>query len=637
MNPYINFLKSFFNKTRSRQEITLVYFFYVMGCFMKKLLSIVLSFSILSVAFFGCYTTTYAADNDFEKYLQVDADSLTSGQKSAYDSVYGSDGWYIGSDGYLYIKNGVFNNNSLTYKLMQRLTPSAGISASAANVAEVLGRSQVRKDFVNWFQNNIGDMNLKNGVLSIGKNAMSAWGDVFRNNCLDLGSYKLISNNISKNYILELASSRGMSSKYLENITETLNTYDSYFISELTSHDNNHCLFFNSSSNYFLVWDGYSSKNDIKFYGLSGRNVVNYRLPDYFLFSNEFGSISTYNWHALVSTYSYSYHGQPMKVFSSTTSAKFFYGILTSDSTPSVYYYNNYSPTDINVNLSTVKNTNYEQILNNTYNTINEEKNTYITNNSSISEEELQKIIEKALEKYLSDSGDTGGGSGGGSSGGGSGGDSGGSSGGTTTDLSGIEKLLKSIEHFLDLIEQHTGWTDTRLELTNSVLSNMQTVINTIGNTLTGQQDILKEIRDLLDADSGKSIFDHLGDILDNTIGELLGNLLKDLVDFFIGDGGIVEAVTSPASALASTAQTKFPTSIPWDIIAIIRIMSAEPQPPKIDVPFKVERLGIDYTIKIDLSKADKVAELSRNMLTVTFLLFLTIQTRKLYGAMSKN
>lgn len=134
---------------------------------MKKLLSIVLSFSILSVAFFGCYTTTYAADDDFEKYLQVDADSLTSSQKSAYDSVYGSDGWYIGSDGYLYIKNGVFNNNSLTYKLMQRLTPSVGISASAAKVAEVLGRSQLRKDFVNWFHTNIGDMNLKNGILSI--------------------------------------------------------------------------------------------------------------------------------------------------------------------------------------------------------------------------------------------------------------------------------------------------------------------------------------------------------------------------------------------------------------------------------------------------------------------------------------
>lgn len=621
------------------RQIVLIYFFYVMGCFMKKILSIFLSFSILSVAFFGsCLSVSASGDSDFYKYLQVG--EVSEHDKGIYDSVYGSNGWYTDSDGYLWIDKSNNAYNSTSSKVMMSMVPYSGVSASYTAVSSAVNKLYRANKLFDWVNDHKGDMNLKNGILSIGKNAISAWGDVFRNNCLDLGSYKLISNNISKNYILELASSRGLSSKYLEDITATLNTYDSYFISELTGHNNNHCLFFNSSSNYFLVWDGYSSKNDIKFYGLSGRNVVNYRLPDYFLFNNEFGSISTYNWHALKTSYSYSYHGQPMKVFSSTTSAKFFYGILTSDSTPSVYYYNNYSPTDINVNLSTVKNTNYEQVFNNTYNTINEEKNTYITNNSSISEEELQKIIEKALEKYLSDTGNSGGSSGGdsgGSSGGSSGGDSGGSSGGTTTDLSGIEKLLKSIEHFLDLIEQHTGWTDTRLELTNSVLSNMQTVINTIGDTLTGQQDILKEIRDLLDADSGKSIFDHLGNILDNTIGELLGNLLKDLVDFFIGDGGIVEAVTSPASALASTAQTKFPTSIPWDIIAIIRIMSAEPQPPKIDVPFKVERLGIDYTIKIDLSKADKVAELSRNMLTVTFLLFLTIQTRKLYGAMSKN
>ena len=401
-------------------------------------------------------------------------------------------------------------------------------------------------------------------------------------------------------------------------------------------------MFFNSSDNYFLVWDNFvaSSSTNIAFYSLSSSDIVYHPVLGYSISSSGYFSYDRYL-KQLCSTYSYSYHGQPMKVFGSTVSAKMYYGILNSDSVTNYYIYDNYSPTNINVNLSTVKNTNYEQIFNNTYNTINEEKNTYITNNSSISEEELQKIIEKALEKYTSDTGNSGGSSGGdsgGSSGGSSGGDSGGSSsGGSSVDLSGIEKLLKSMEHFLDLIEQHTGWTDTRLELTNSVLSNMQTVINTIGDTLTGQQDILKEIRDLLDVDSGKSIFDHLGDILDNTIGELLGNLLKDLVDFFIGDGGIVEAVTSPASALASTAQTKFPTSIPWDIIAIIRIMSAEPQPPKIDVPFKVERLGIDYTIKIDLSKADKVAELSRNMLTVTFLLFLTIQTRKLYGAMSKN
>ena len=595
---------------------------------MKKLLSIVLSFSILSVAFFGCYTTTYAADNDFEKYLQVDADSLTSGQKSAYDSVYGSDGWYIGSDGYLYIKNGVFNNNSLTYKLMQRLTPSAGISASAAYVAEVLGRNQVRKDFVNWFQNNIGDMNLKNGILSIGKNAISAWSDVFRNNCYDMGGYKIITNNISESEILATASySPNTVYPGVQKLLNGGNT--SFFLWNQPSSSGKYAItylsfFGTSSSTYFTVFD---SSDRLNLYFFSDGSFNN-RSFSFYCYSQSTSSTYSSTYYLFPKLYNFSYHGIPLKVFSSLTSAESYYGILSSDSASNFYFYDNYSPTDININLSTVKNTNYEQILNNTYNSINEEKNTYITNNSSISEDELQKIIEKALEKYISDTGD---------SGGSSGGDSGGSSGGTTTDLSGIEKLLKSIEHFLDLIEQHTGWTDTRLELTNSVLSNMQTVINTIGDTLTGQQDILKEIRDLLDADSGKSIFDHLGDILDNTIGELLGNLLKDLVDFFIGDGGIIEAVTSPASALASTAQSKFPTSIPWDIIAIIRIMSAEPEPPKIDVPFKVERLGIDYTIKIDLSKADKVAELSRNMLTVTFLLFLTIQTRKLYGAMSKN
>lgn len=624
MNPYINFSKSFFNKLRSRQEITLVYFFYVLGCFMKKFLSIVLSFSILSVAFLGCYTTTYASDDDFEKYLQVDADSLTDNQKSIYDSVYGSDGWHIGSDGYLYIKGGIFNNasspsNSCAYKLMQNLVPRTGISANAQSLATILGKSQMRKDFVNWFQNNIGDMNLKNGVLSIGKNAMSAWGDVFRNNCYDMGGYKLITNNIDKSSLLTLCNS--LDADGISNLSSLIDSYDTYFFSPVLSFHQ----FIGCNDDFFLVY----SKDYTYFYHFNSGALEKINFPKIQFFHTGKWSVISGSSSYLYNEYTWYYHGLPLKVFSSSSAAESYYGIHYSSDVSDFYSFDNFEYKDIDINLSAVKNTNYEQIFNNTYNTINEEKNTYITNNSSISEDELQKIIEKALEKYISDTGD---------SGGSSGGDSGGSSsGGTTTDLSGIEKLLKSIEHFLDLIEQHTGWTDTRLELTNSVLSNMQTVINTIGDTLTGQQDILKEIRDLLDADSGKSIFDHLGDILDNTIGELLGNLLKDLVDFFIGDGGIVEAVSSPASALASTAQTKFPTSIPWDIIAIIRIMSAEPQPPKIDVPFKVERLGIDYTIKIDLSKADKVAELSRNMLTVTFLLFLTIQTRKLYGAMSKN
>lgn len=623
------------------RQIVLIYFFYVMGCFMKKILSIFFSISILSVAFFGsCLSVSASGDTDFYKYLQVG--EVSEHDKGIYDSVYGSDGWYTDSDGYLWIdkSNNAYNSNAS--KLMLSIVPRAGVLGNYESIYNGLRRFYNANKLFDWVNDHKGDMNLKNGILSIGKNAISAWGDVFRNNCTDAGSYKLITNNVSNAELISeiTASYSGYSADIVQKYV--FDSYNRYFLSDRP--DKSRSFVFNyfdkmiSSFDCFAVWDSYSSSSSLKLYNSS--TFSNDDLSRIYYLNSEGSLYSDTDFYVYPGKYSYRYHGSPLKIFSSLTSAKYYYGILNSDDTVNVYYYNNYSPTNINVNLSTVKNTNYEQVFNNTYNTINEEKNTYITNNSSISEEELQKIIEKALEKYISDTGNSGGSSGGdsgSSSGGSSGGDSGGSSGGTITDLSGIEKLLKSIEHFLDLIEQHTGWTDTRLELTNSVLSNMQTVINTIGDTLTGQQDILKEIRDLLDADSGKSIFDHLGDILDNTIGELLGNILKDLVDFFIGDGGIVEAVTSPASALASTAQSKFPTSIPWDIIAIIRIMSAEPEPPKIAVPFKIDRLGIDYTIKIDLSKADKVAELSRNMLTVTFLLFLTIQTRKLYGAMSKN
>lgn len=612
------------------RQIVLIYFFYVMGCFMKKILSIFLSISILSVAFFGSYLSVSASgDSDFYKYLQVG--EVSEHDKGIYDSVYGSDGWYTDSDGYLWIDKSNNAYNSISSKVMMSMVPYSGVSASYTAVASAVNKLYRANKLFDWVNDHKSDMNLKNGILSIGKNAISAWGDVFRNNCYDMGGYKLITNNIDKSSLLTLCNS--LDADGMSNLSSLIDSYDTYFFSPVLSFHQ----FIGCNDDFFLVY----SKDYTYFYHFNSGALEKINFPKIQFFHTGKWSVISGSSSYLYNEYTWYYHGLPLKVFSSSSAAESYYGIHYSSDVSDFYSFDNFEYKDIDINLSAVKNTNYEQIFNNTYNTINEEKNTYITNNSSISEEELQKIIEKALEKYLSDTGDSGGSSGGdsgGSSGGSSGGDSGGgSSGGTTTDLSGIEKLLKSIEHFLDLIEQHTGWTDTRLELTNSVLSNMQTVINTIGDTLTGQQDILKEIRDLLDADSGKSIFDHLGDILDNSIGELLGNLLKDLVDFFIGDGGIVEAVTSPSSALASTAQTKFPTSIPWDIIAIIRIMSAEPQPPKIDVPFKVERLGIDYTIKIDLSKADKLAELSRNMLTVTFLLFLTIQTRKLYGAMSKN
>ena len=184
-----------------------------MGCFMKKILSIFFSISILSVAFFGSYLSVSASgDSDFYKYLQVG--EVSEHDKGIYDSVYGSNGWYTDSDGYLWIDKSNNAYNSTSSKVMMSMVPYSGVSASYTAVSSAVNKLYRANKLFDWVNDHKGDMNLKNGILSIGNKAMSAWGDVFRNNCLDLGSYKLISNNISKNYILELASSRGMSSTY---------------------------------------------------------------------------------------------------------------------------------------------------------------------------------------------------------------------------------------------------------------------------------------------------------------------------------------------------------------------------------------------------------------------------------------
>ena len=92
-----------------------------------------------------------------------------------------------------------------------------------------------------------------------------------------------------------------------------------------------------------------------------------------------------------------------------------------------------------------------------------------------------------------------------------------------------------------------------------------------------------------------------------------------------------------PARALASEAKSRFPTNIPWDIVAIIGVFSATPETPYFELPFSIPKLGIDEKIVIDFEKAENLGKLSRSMFEIIFLLFLVIQTRKLYGSVNSN
>lgn len=76
----------------------------------------------------------------------------------------------------------------------------------------------------------------------------------------------------------------------------------------------------------------------------------------------------------------------------------------------------------------------------------------------------------------------------------------------------------------------------------------------------------------------------------------------------------------------------KFPFSIPFDVYNIVNLLSAEPKAPCFSIPFRSDELGIDYTMDIDLSEYDWIANIVRWILYIIFLVGLAIKTNSLIG-----
>ena len=73
-----------------------------------------------------------------------------------------------------------------------------------------------------------------------------------------------------------------------------------------------------------------------------------------------------------------------------------------------------------------------------------------------------------------------------------------------------------------------------------------------------------------------------------------------------------------------------FPFCIPFDLIAFLKCLCAEPQTPKIDIPFNVPIVNYKGSVSIDLSKYDEVAALCRTLFDLLFIVGLAYATRYL-------
>lgn len=186
-----------------------------------------------------------------------------------------------------------------------------------------------------------------------------------------------------------------------------------------------------------------------------------------------------------------------------------------------------------------------------------------------LTEEQLQQLLQQFLDDFFERLGEQGGESGGGGSSGG------GTSGGGAS----------------------SSWYDSVLDYLNNILKQLKsikrwTVVDTVIDGVDAIADWLDLIHDVLsDADDGaESAVATLSSALDDATG-----LLK----------------------------SKFPFSIPWDILLLVTVFAADPEAPYFEIPiqFDISGIGIsiDYTFVVDFKDYDYLSQICRAVLSMIY------------------
>lgn len=221
-----------------------------------------------------------------------------------------------------------------------------------------------------------------------------------------------------------------------------------------------------------------------------------------------------------------------------------------------------------------------------------------------------------------------------------------------TTDESEIEDLLKQI---LDELKNNQGGggggggsgggdvnVDIDLSSTNTLLSKILAKVTQIfdrmSETAEGAADTahakiqetldeilvqIKKLKHWTMADTAVNAADAVADWLD-----FIKGIFDDAEN---GAGSAVSALSSTMGDAANLMKTKFPFCIPWDVYLIIGFLAEEPQTPVFRLPIKLERLGIEEYIEIDLKDFETVSSISRTLLTVLYCYGLLNLTMKVF------
>ena len=166
------------------------------------------------------------------------------------------------------------------------------------------------------------------------------------------------------------------------------------------------------------------------------------------------------------------------------------------------------------------------------------------------------------------------------------------------------------------------------------------------GNGVDGPQTVsflskiylkLCEVYDFL---SG-SILDALKSIKNAIVANTLVDVAGGIADLISGGldavDGFMDDTAEAFSPVAEMLPEKFPTCIPWDLIAVFTVIVSSGSPPVYEVPVSVPSLGIDYTLTLDLSIFEPVATLCRAFLSLLMVMMLIHMTIRLTSSGGDN
>ena len=220
-------------------------------------------------------------------------------------------------------------------------------------------------------------------------------------------------------------------------------------------------------------------------------------------------------------------------------------------------------------------------------------------------ESEIEDLLKQILDELKNNQG-----------GGGGGGGSGGGDVNVDIDLSStntlLSKILAKVTQIFDKIsETATGSVDA---------------VNTkLQETLDGILDVLKSIRRWTIADT---VFDGLDALAD------IASLLKD---FLTAPAAAIGTAASSLGDAADMLTDRFPFSIPWDMAALVTLLSAEPQAPVFKLPIVIESYGIEEYIEIDMSQYEYLSTIMRGMLSIIYAYGILSMTTKVIDTGGKK